>query len=568
MAAENPDLDWESDDDRPLNEAWESDDDLPLVQARNLDEIDDENGENGAENENVNDNQAPTEPGIGKKWTETLTENYNVLPFQEETGPATILAKEKKELDFFHQLFPQEMYENIARETNRYAAKQQQIANRVDPIWYDTNATEIRVYIGLLIVMSVIDLPNSKMYWAQQWLFKFPSFAAIFTRHRFDKLNQYFHINETTHNPAKGQPNHDPLCHVRPFHDLVLANCLAAYKPHRDNTIDEAMIAYKGRLSFKQYLPAKPTKFGIKVWERADAHNGYVSEFQVYTGKVVQADGTRVTEIGLGGRVVHDLTRQLIGKHYHIYTDNYFTGIPLYEDLLKDGIYACGTIRANRKQWPATLHPKLLKKQGEAKVLQREQLVATSWHDNRQVNFLSTNSNPTEQTHIERRQKNGDVKIVDAPIAVANYQAYMAGVDRADQLRTQYSCSRKAKKYWKYLFAFLLDICIVNAFLLFRMSPNHVRKSKSGRVIPANQLDFRQNLATLMIGDYRVKRKRCITNVDRTGNEHWPTKMKKNRCKVCLRKEIRREVVSGYETCKVNLCLECFRPFHAALETF
>ena len=27
-------------------------------------------------------------------------------------------------------------------------------------------------------------------------------------------------------------------------------------------SIDESMIAYKGRLSFKQYLPAKPTKYG------------------------------------------------------------------------------------------------------------------------------------------------------------------------------------------------------------------------------------------------------------------------------------------------------------------
>jgi hypothetical protein len=41
------------------------------------------------------------------------------------------------------------------------------------------------------------------------------------------------------------------------------------YNPNKEQSIDEGMIAFKGRLSFKQYLPAKPTKFGIKVWERA-----------------------------------------------------------------------------------------------------------------------------------------------------------------------------------------------------------------------------------------------------------------------------------------------------------
>jgi hypothetical protein len=53
------------------------------------------------------------------------------------------------------------------------------------------------------------------------------------------------------------------------------------------------MIAFKGRLSFKQYLPAKPTKFGIKVWERASPQNGYCHEFQIYTGKV---EGVRTEE--------------------------------------------------------------------------------------------------------------------------------------------------------------------------------------------------------------------------------------------------------------------------------
>ena len=36
----------------------------------------------------------------------------------------------------------------------------------------------------------------------------------------------------------------------------------------------------------KQYLPKRPIKKDFKVWVRADAVSGYVSEFDVYTGKV------------------------------------------------------------------------------------------------------------------------------------------------------------------------------------------------------------------------------------------------------------------------------------------
>lgn len=44
------------------------------------------------------------------------------------------------------------------------------------------------------------------------------------------------------------------------------------------------MIAFKGRLSFRQYMPAKPTKYGIKVWMATDSDNGYVANFSVYLG--------------------------------------------------------------------------------------------------------------------------------------------------------------------------------------------------------------------------------------------------------------------------------------------
>jgi len=66
------------------------------------------------------------------------------------------------------------------------------------------------------------------------------------------------------------------------------------------------MIAFKGRLSFRQYMPAKPTKYGIKVWIAADAKNGFVVNHKVYLGK--EPNG-QVREHGLGYDVVTGLVR-------------------------------------------------------------------------------------------------------------------------------------------------------------------------------------------------------------------------------------------------------------------
>ena len=32
-------------------------------------------------------------------------------------------------------------------------------------------------------------------------------------------------------------------------------------------------------------MPAKPTKYGVKIWVLADSCNDYVSNFEVYVGK-------------------------------------------------------------------------------------------------------------------------------------------------------------------------------------------------------------------------------------------------------------------------------------------
>ena len=44
----------------------------------------------------------------------------------------------------------------------------------------------------------------------------------------------------------------------------------------------------------------------------------------------------------------------------------------------------------------------------------------------------------------------------------------MGGVDRGDQLRGYYCCRTKSRKFYKYIFYFLLDVAITNAFILMK----------------------------------------------------------------------------------------------------
>lgn len=58
-------------------------------------------------------------------------------------------------------------------------------------------------------------------------------------------------------------------------------------------SVDEGMIGFHGSLSFRQYKPAKPIKYGIKIWMTADSSNGFVLNFDVLEVGISETDGTQ-----------------------------------------------------------------------------------------------------------------------------------------------------------------------------------------------------------------------------------------------------------------------------------
>ena len=130
------------------------------------------------------------------------------------------------------------------------------------------------------------------------------------------------------------------------------------YTPHRESSIDEAMIAFRGTPAFCQYMPAKPTKYGIKVWVRADSHNGYANEFQVYVGR----PAGQKHEVGLRKKVILTLTEKLAGQNNHVYFDRYFNSVDLHEELLKRKLFGCGTVKPMVKDLPKQMPNRKLKR--------------------------------------------------------------------------------------------------------------------------------------------------------------------------------------------------------------
>ena len=154
--------------------------------------------------------------------------------------------------------------------------------------------------------------------------------ASRISQKRFLEIRQYLHFVDNSSLVQRGEPGYDRQGKIWPIIDAVNTALLTSYKPNCENSIDEAMIKFKGRSSLKQYVPLEPVKHGIKAWVWADAKNGIMCELSVYTGKENDQP-----ETNLGAKVVKRLTRNIAGCNHHIYCDNYFTSVPLFEELWK-----------------------------------------------------------------------------------------------------------------------------------------------------------------------------------------------------------------------------------------
>jgi hypothetical protein len=169
--------------------------------------------------------------------------------------------------------------------------------------------------------------------------------------------------------------------------------------------------------------------------------------------------------------VVVNLTKAIENKNHIVNIDSYFTSYDLFKVLSEKKIFARGTARSNKKNFPKDiLNPKCVKNQEEKKVLQRGKIVAYAWRDKKTIFFLSSADDPTlDNLEVWRKQKDGTQILVASPAVVQNYNLKMNGIDKSDQTQTEYPSFRICRRWWTYIIFFLLDLqgrecCSINNY--------------------------------------------------------------------------------------------------------
>ena len=148
--------------------------------------------------------------------------------------------------------------------------------------------------------------------------------------------------------------------------------------------------------------------------------------------------------------------------------------MPLFKDLFAQGVLATGTILETRRGFPAAFKKSKEWAKGEkgGHALGKDPpLLVLQWVDNEVISMLSTIDEVNYHSLLNRKRKvDGvwDTREISQPKVVANFNKFMNGVDRSDQILTTNSVPRKSTKWWETLFYHLIDMAVVNSFILFK----------------------------------------------------------------------------------------------------
>ncbi|XP_066982812.1 piggyBac transposable element-derived protein 4-like [Macrobrachium rosenbergii] len=82
----------------------------------------------------------------------------------------------------------------------------------------------------------------------------------------------------------------DKFASIREVWNTVIQHCIGNYSPGPHLTVDEQLLAFRGRCSFCIFIPNKPAKYGIKLVMACDAESHYTCNAIPYCGSTTGAN--------------------------------------------------------------------------------------------------------------------------------------------------------------------------------------------------------------------------------------------------------------------------------------
>jgi len=417
-----------------------------------IDSIIDSNDEKFNYNE-LNNN--PIEEPDMDLWEEVEFGNFdirNIIPeFKAECKLENI--KNYTPLDIFTEYFTRELVESIAIETNKYfeqTKKKKTVLKKNSRMneWVPVNSDDIYSFLGIILLMGIQRRLNVLDHFSQDVYLR-SKVADIISRNKYQILMRFLHL----HDNEIQTKSSDKISY---FSNYLTYQWRRVFKPGQKLVIDETMAHFEGKSEMVQYMPLKPVRFGIKCWTFADSSLGYMLDMEIYEGKKAEI---KVND------VVLNFLKEYKNKNHIIYMDSYFTNPSLCNKILDYGLNTIGVCKDNRKGLLKNFN-EINVQDHETRFFKKNDLMILKYKDKRHIHMISTIKNSELLTIEYFNKENRLIKDKYKPMVLFDYSYSMKGVDRNNQLSSYYCYKNKFSKWWISVFIKLLDISVVNSYII------------------------------------------------------------------------------------------------------
>ena len=276
-----------------VNSEHNSESELDLNSENDLDDnSDNEMVSQTVSSQQLNDSYLSTNNSGSQSTSVTKTKAQNI--YRSIPGPKVKAIECESPLETFRHFLDNKMLRLIVNQTNQKIDKEETkklINNQLrkkSTINQLTDEKEMLAYIGVCLLIGVSRSSHENIcdLWDMNGRGR-GIFRNVMPLRRFQFLTEHLCFDHIISRQSR-KDNGDKLALFSEIFNIFRDNCRKNYELSEYVTIDEMLRGFRGRVSFKQYMPKKPAKYGLKLFIICDAKTAYCWDALFYTGQRIK----------------------------------------------------------------------------------------------------------------------------------------------------------------------------------------------------------------------------------------------------------------------------------------
>lgn len=513
------------------------------------------------DNEDVDNIEEDAEYFVGKdketRWSKNppsqrvRSRSHNLI--RKLPGVVGAAKSARTPLECWSCLFSDDILNIIVQYTNQYiesikpSFQRERDARPIDVI-------ELRAFIGLLILAGVHR--SNRQCLEDLWGSDgdgIEKFRLVMNLKRFKFIVRCLRFDDRVTREERRQT--DKIAAVRQIFEKFVGNCQKYYSLGENVTIDEKLEGFRGRCNFRQYIPSKPNKYGIKIYALVDSQVFYLYNLEIYAG--LQPEGMyRISNKPTD--VVLRLCQPIYGSGRNVTADNWFTSIELVEELRSRSLSYVGTIKKNKRQIPTEFIIGAGRAVNSSLFGFRKNLTMASYIPKKGKCVILVSS-----LH-EDKSIDPDTRDKQKPSIITYYNSTKGGVDTTDKLCASYNVARNVRRWPMVIFFAMINMSGINAQVIYFGNDEDVvrrkvflKKLSHELVLP--QISRRSASTSGIHRSLQDNLKRFRPQEEEENQDDNVVGSKRKRCQTCTMK--RRLTKYNCENCKKPICLIHIKSF-------